>query len=86
MLGLESRRALSVDDTRRIRDSMSVNSVFWNTLADPSAGFDGSQWILESKIGDDYHFVDRWTPREGAAHDMGLQFIAISGADFGEVY
>jgi hypothetical protein len=66
---------------------MSVNSAFWKTRTqDPSFGFDGAQWILESKVGDDYHFVDRWSPEDGLVHDIGLQFLAMSGANFGEVY
>jgi hypothetical protein len=66
---------------------MSVNSTFWNTAAqDSSVGFDGAEWIIESRVGDNYHSVDRWSPSYGLIHDIGLQFLALSGANFDPVY
>ena len=37
---------------------------FWGTptVENYSAGFDGSQWILEGQSAGKYHVVDRWTP------------------------
>ena len=87
ILGLDLVRSMSSDDTRPLRDTMSVDSTFWTTEAqDSSVGFDGAEWIIESRIGDNYHFVDRWTPRRGLIHDIGLQFLALSGAYFDPVY
>jgi hypothetical protein len=87
ILGLDLVRSISSDDTRQLRDTLSVNSTFWNTEAqNSSVGFDGAEWIIESRVGDNYHFVDRWTPRNGLIHDIGLQFLALSGADFDPVY
>jgi len=66
---------------------MSVNSTFWNTEAqDSTVGLDGAEWIIESRVGDNYHFVDRWTPSNGLIHDIGLQFLALSGANLDPVY
>jgi hypothetical protein len=66
---------------------MSVNSTFWNTEAqDSSVGFDGVEWIIESRVGDNYHFVDRRSPSYGLIHDICLQFLALSGANLEPVY
>ena len=87
ILGLDLVRSISSDYTRQLRDTMSVNSTFWNTAAqDSSVGFDGAEWIIESRVGDNYHFADRWSPSYGLIHDIGLQFLALSGANFDPVY
>src|SRR3984957_11792076 len=87
ILGLDLVRSMSSDYTRQLRDTMSVNSIFWNTEAqDSSVGFDGAEGIIESRVGDNYHFVDRWSPSYGLIHDIGLQFLALSGAKFDPVY
>jgi len=87
ILGLDLVRSMSSDYTRQLRDTMSVNSTFWNTAAqDSSVGLDGAEWIIESRVGDNYHFVDRWTPSNGLIQDIGLQFLALSGANFDPVY
>jgi len=87
ILGLDLVRSISSDYTRQLRDTMSVNSTFWNTEAeDSSVGFDGAEWIIESRVGDNYHFVDRRSPSYGLIHDIGLQFLALSGANFDPVY
>ena len=87
LLGLDLVRSMSSDYTHQLRDAMSVNSTFWSTEAqDSSAGFDGAEWILESSVGDNYHFVDRRSPSYGVIHDIGLQFLALSGANFDPVY
>jgi len=87
ILGLDLVRSMSSDYTRQLRDTMGVNSIFWNTEAqDSSVGFDGAEWIIESRVGDNYHFVDRWSPSYGLIHDIGLQFLALSGAKFDPVY
>ena len=87
ILGLNLFRSMSSEDTRQLRDTMSVDSTFWATEAqDSSVGLDGAEWIVESRVGDNYHFVDRWTPSHGLIHDIGLQFLALSGAHFDPVY
>jgi hypothetical protein len=87
ILGIDLVRSMSSDDTRQLRDTMSVDSTFWTTEAQGSSvGFDGAEWIIESRVGDNYHFVDRWTPSHGLIHDIGLQFLALSGAHFDPVY
>lgn len=42
-------------------------------------GFDGSQWLFEMVDEDGYRFVKRWSPDDGAAHDLGRLLIELSG-------
>jgi hypothetical protein len=87
ILGLDLVRSMSSDSTRQLRDGLSVNSPFWNTESqNSSVGLDGAEWIIESKVGDNYHFVDRLSPSDGLIHDIGLQFLTLSGANFDPVY
>ena len=52
---------------------------FWNMPSreknDP-AGFDGSQEILEGRVGDKYHVVDRWTPQAATEERHLTEFVA----------
>lgn len=55
---------------------------FWAMPTRPSAdpsGADGAQWITEGRRGDEYHIVDRWSPKTGSYRDMGLQFLRLAG-------
>jgi hypothetical protein len=49
---------------------------FWNAPdpVDEPTGEDGSQWIIEGAKAGHYHVVDRWMPKNGPAHDLGLFF------------
>ncbi len=53
-----------------------------------SYDFDGSQWIIELKKGDQYHVIDRWSPTEGAVYELGMMLVGMSGTGnaLGEVY
>lgn len=49
-------------------------------------GGDGSQWIVEVRDGDRYHYVDRWSPKDGPMRALGEHIMAVSHQDFGKVY
>jgi hypothetical protein len=40
-----------------------------------TAGADGAQWIIEGVRHGKYHVVHRWSPANGAVHDLGLLFV-----------
>ena len=54
------------------------SSGFWNAPnpVQDQAGTDGSQWIIEGVKARHYHVLDRWMPKNGPAHDLGL-FLAL---------
>jgi hypothetical protein len=37
-------------------------------------GNDGAEWIIEGIKRGNYRLLSRWTPREGAIHELGLTF------------
>jgi hypothetical protein len=75
-----------IEDTSRPLSGSEVKSFlalvdrtsFWtapNPIND-QAGNDGSQWIIEGVEGAKYHVIDRWTPKSGAAYELG-KFLAF---------
>lgn len=53
---------------------------FWQLpIKDDGLGFDGAQWIVEGLYNGKYHMVDRWSPKEGAARNIGLFLLDLSG-------
>lgn len=47
---------------------------FWNAPnpVNDQRGTDGSQWIIEGVKSGHYHVVDRWSPTNGVARQLGL--------------
>jgi hypothetical protein len=47
---------------------------FWDAPnpVNDQRGTDGSQWIIEGVKGNHYHVVDRWSPTNGVARQLGL--------------
>jgi hypothetical protein len=56
------------------------------TNEDGPPGVDGSSWILEVRSEHRYHIIDRWSPRSGPMHTLGLEFLQLSGWRFDDVY
>jgi hypothetical protein len=95
-----NERTLSARDAAAMRALFKASSWFWRTAsaqATTTAGDcapaktcvtvagDGSQWIVEVRDGSRYHYVDRWSPKDGPVHDIGERFIALSQQDFGAI-
>lgn len=75
-----------IQNTTITVDRAQVNSLlalvdkvnFWtapNPVEDQT-GTDGAQWIVEGVRSGQYHVVDRWMPKNGPAHDLGM-FLAF---------
>jgi hypothetical protein len=76
--------ALSLDGWEKLQRALK-NSDFWAVDAEDEAfGLDGARWLIEGRRGDNYHQVERWSPR-GAIHDLGRLFIAFAGPPFASV-
>jgi hypothetical protein len=43
-----------------------------------SQGADGSRWVIEAHLKNNYHFIDRWGPEQGT-EQLGLYLIKLSG-------
>jgi len=39
------------------------------------SGFDGAQWVVEGVDHGNYRLLDRWSPKNGPVHELGLYFL-----------
>ena len=49
-------------------------------------GADGSNWIVEASNHGKYHMVVRWSPKDGPVHEIGNQFLMLTGWKFTDMY
>jgi hypothetical protein len=58
---------------------------FWNLpTREERLGLDGAEWIFEGRQDGKYHIVDRWSPKDGPYHELGLLFLKLSGLSIPE--
>jgi hypothetical protein len=76
-LTTNASRQLTVEEVQRFRSKVE-NGGFWNAPnpINDQTGTDGSQWIVEGVKAGHYHVIDRWTPKNGPACDLG-RFLAF---------
>lgn len=55
-------------------------------ICDTTFNVDGAQWIIESAFGQEYHFVDRWSPKDGEVRRVGLLMLELTGWNVGPIY
>jgi hypothetical protein len=72
-------KALSRDQWRTVRLRLEEMQL-WQmpTHASEIAGHDGSQWIVEGRRDGRYHFVDRWSGKDGL-EPVGRLFLDLAG-------
>lgn len=52
---------------------------FWQMPStEPFWGRDGAMWVIEARRGDDYHVVERQSPKRGAFRVAGLIFLSLA--------
>jgi hypothetical protein len=75
VLSQTSSRTLTKEQTQAFQKSVEAAS-FWQIPSQDyeRGGADGAQWVIEGVKNRHYHLVDRWTPKDGAVHDLGLIF------------
>jgi hypothetical protein len=62
-----------------LKKLLDEGALFRESPANCVSGFDGSRWIFELVTSGEYQMVNRWSPSEGAAHDLGEMLIRLSG-------
>jgi hypothetical protein len=81
---LISVTALSPDDWQKLQGAL-YGSGFWNLeAADEQLGLDGAWWLIEGRLGDIYHSIERWSP-QGSVRDLGRLFFALAGSPLAEI-
>jgi hypothetical protein len=76
-LTTNTSRKLTAQDVQNLLSKFE-SSGFWNAPnpVNDQTGTDGSQWIIEGVKAGHYHVIDRWSPKNGPARDLGL-FLAF---------
>lgn len=75
-------RTLTADEALRVDGFIERSRLLEEPANTCELGLDGSRWIVEAVEGGSYHFIDRWSPDEGAVHEFGLMMLELSGFDF----
>jgi len=71
-------RLLTPDETQPILTLLKKTRV---TSAEPAicdSGADGARWIFEGIESGKLHYINRWSPRTGPVHDIGLAFLDLT--------
>jgi hypothetical protein len=73
VLSENSSRLLTGEQTKMFLSKVTELG-FWNAPnpVQDQRGTDGSQWIIEGVKDSHYHVVDRWSPTNGVARQLGL--------------
>jgi hypothetical protein len=80
----KTERFLTPDETRAILGLLDRAKTVAPTSCD--MGLDGSQWILEGVEGGKLSYADRWSPKAGPVHKVGLAFLGLTGWKLDPVY
>ncbi len=80
-LGWSRKVRLTASQAAELRQILASEALFEEPPDTCELGFDGSKWIFEMVDENGYRMVKRWSPREGAAHNLGRFLINLSGWD-----
>jgi hypothetical protein len=80
------QRSLSEAERDKVSAELARDGVLALPATDCAIGADGAQWIFEASENGTYRFINRWTPRSGPVHDIGLLFLGLTGWSFDPVY
>jgi hypothetical protein len=80
-------RRLSVDEAAALRQLVEENDLSAiPSVACGPGGTDGSRWLVERAIGTRFRLIDRWSPKRGKVHAIGMTLLGFTGWQFRKVY
>jgi hypothetical protein len=86
-LNVNERHEVPTRQAQALAKKLERGTTFWSLpVSDDRFGSDGATWIIESRSGDAYHYVYRWSPEKGEVRDIGLALIALSNLRDEKVY
>jgi hypothetical protein len=77
---------LSAEETLRLQQLLEDQALFHQAPAICDQGLDGSEWIFELVDRNGYHMVKRFSPENGAAREVGLYMLNLTGWKFEKLY
>ena len=78
-LGWSKKMQLTERQASELQQILASQALFEEPPATCEMGFDGSQWIFEMVDENGYRMAKRWSPSDGAAHNLGRFLIELSG-------
>lgn len=82
-------QVVSKDDIHGLLAKLGSTNYWSLPSRDPNpSGHDGSQWVIEAVRDGEYKLIDRWSPKNGPARDIGLLVLHLSGLNISskEIY
>lgn len=79
-------RRLTADEWDKFIDLLQKTSYWQLPTESKDFGLDGAQWVLEGKKDEQYHIVDRWSPRSGSYLEACSYLLKLSGRKQKEIY
>lgn len=81
-------KLLNKEDVHKIKKLFEeVNFWSMSSRVPCELGDDGAEWIIETRLGEQYHFVDRWSPRKKSEfRKLGEQLIKLAGLKKEKIY
>jgi len=79
-------RALTADEDRALSALLTRTQLFAGPPRDCRMGLDGAQWLFEGVNAGGYHFLDRWSPEDGPAREVGTFLLGLTGWVFRAMY
>lgn len=68
----------------RFNNLLFGSTLLQETPATCGTGFDGSEWLFELADAEGYRLVKRWSPADGAGHDLGVFLMELTGWGFAD--
>jgi hypothetical protein len=85
LIANETRR-LTANEWDEFIDLLQKASYWQLPTESKDSGLDGAQWVLEGKKDEQYHIVDRWSPRSGSYLEACSYLLKLSGSKQKEIY
>jgi len=80
------QRPLEPDEARRFRALAGSPRFDADGPPDCTFGADGARWIIETRVGGQYHFQDEWTPQTGEVAALGRFMLDLTDWDVEPIY
>ncbi len=80
----QAEKEMSKSDCSKLLTTIKQYDFWTLPMTDERIGLDGSEWLIEGVKNGKYHFIYRWSPKEGAAFEIGKSFMEASESIFSE--
>ena len=84
--GKTAVRRLTSAESADVRRVFGANDLAQLKFTPCDGGSDGSQWLVERRMGSSYRFINRWSPESGPVHRVGILLLHLTGWNPDPIY